>query len=264
MQLPPVTAEQILQLLNTDAFQIEVVSSASSTNSILKERAKDAALAEYSVLLTEHQTNGRGRLGKSFYSPGGCGLYFSLFLRPRFPAKDAVLITVCAACAVRAAVKATLGISAQIKWVNDLYVNNKKFCGILTESGLRPDGTLAYAVLGIGINLLPPFGGYPDEFAYKTTNLFDSFGTLPEQIKPKLLANILTEFKSRYQVLTEKRYLAEYKAASCVIGKEIEILSGAYKGRAFAKDIDGDANLIVTLPDGSEAALSSGDVSIHI
>ena len=232
-----------------------------STNQELKRMAKNGA-PEGTVLVADHQTNGRGRLGKSFYSPKGNGVYFSLLLRPSLSAEYAPLITVVAAVAVRRAIHTLFHIDTEIKWVNDLYFDGKKFCGILTESGFGKNGEMEYAVLGIGINLNAPDGGYPEEFAYKTTCLSNF---VQEEIKKKtLIEEILKEFDGCYQNLMQKAYLKEYKAASCVIGKEIEILSGPFSGRAVALDIDEEANLICRLKNGEVVSLGTGDVSIHL
>ena len=242
---------------------VKVLKSCSSTNTALKNLAKSGT-PEGVVFACEHQTAGRGRLGKSFYSPKGAGVYFSVLLRPTISAQNAVFITIAAAVAVRRAIQKLLLLDTQIKWVNDIYYGEKKFCGILTESALTPQGTLSYAVLGIGMNILPPPDGYPNEFAFKTTNLQSMKNNLPEDIKNQLIAEILTQFYKLYQSLEEKEYLLEYKVASCVIGKEIEILTGPYRGNAQALDIDENANLVVSLPNGETAVLSSGDVSIHL
>ncbi len=244
-------------------YPITVLPSCDSTNTMLKKLAAEQA-PPFTLLITEHQTAGKGRLGKTFFSPEGCGLYFSLLLRPDISANQAVFITVAAAVAVKCAVENLLSLSASIKWVNDIYHDNKKFCGILTEAALTPQGTVSYAVLGIGINLFPPEGGYPEEFAFKTTNLLHAAGQLPTDFKNRLVAEILNRFHDFYEKLEDKTYLEEYKNASCVIGKDIEILSGPYAGSARAVDIDENANLVVLLPDGNKAFLSSGDVSIHI
>lgn len=232
-----------------------------STNAELKEMAKENA-PEGAVLVADHQTNGRGRLGKTFYSPKGNGVYFSLLLRPSFSTEYAPFITVAAAVAVRRAIKNLFYIDTQIKWVNDLYFEGKKFCGILTESAFGKDGSMEYAVLGIGINLTAPEGGYPEEFAFKTTCLSNF---VKEEInKQVLIEEILKEFDTFYQNLTQKAYLAEYRDASCVIGKEIEILSGPFSGRAVALDIDENANLVCRLDSGETVSLGTGDVSIHL
>lgn len=232
-----------------------------STNLEVKELAKSGA-KEGTVVVCDHQTAGRGRLGKTFYSPKDSGLYFSLLIRPSFSLEYAPFITVAAAVAVRRAVKKLFSVETQIKWVNDLYFEGKKFCGILTESAFGKDGKMEYAVLGIGINLSEPDGGYPKEFSFKTTCL-EQFvqGKID---KKALMEEILKEFDLCYQNLTQKAYLEEYKVASCVIGKEIEILSGAQKGRAKAIDIDENANLVCKRENGETVFLGTGDVSIHL
>ncbi len=260
--MKPLSSEHINQYTHRH-YPITVLSSCDSTNTTLKKLAAKQA-EPFTLLITEHQTAGKGRLGKTFFSPQGCGLYFSLLLRPDIAADQAVLVTVAAAVAVKRAVEKLLSLSVNIKWVNDIYVSNKKFCGILTEAALTPQGTVSYAVLGIGINLFPPEDGYPEEFAFKTTNLTEAAGQFPTDFKNKLVAEILNYFHAFYENLEDKAYLEEYKNASCVIGKDIEILSGLYAGKAHAVDIDENANLIVLLPNGSKTSLSSGDVSIHI
>lgn len=123
-------------------------------------------------------------------------------------------------------------------------------------------GYLNFAVLGIGINIKPPENGYPEEFAFKTTNLSEISHPLPDDLKNKLIAEVLTQFDRLYEMLEQKDYIEEYKEASCILGRKIEILTGPYAGSAVAEDIDSDANLIVRLPNGNTAALNSGDVSI--
>lgn len=260
--MQPLSSENIRRHTHIH-YPITVLPSCDSTNTMLKKLAGEQA-ETFTLLITEHQTAGKGRLGKSFFSPEGCGLYFSLLLRPDISADKAVFITVTAAVAVRRAVKKMLSLSAGIKWVNDLYYENKKFCGILTEAALTPQGALSYAVLGIGINLFPPDGGYPEEFAFKTTNLKEMAGQLPPDFKNRFVAEILNQFHDLYEHPEDKAYLKEYTDASCVIGKDIEILSGPYAGPAYATDIDENANLVVRLQNGKTVSLSSGDVSIHI
>lgn len=233
-----------------------------STNTVLKEKAAEGA-PEGTVIVTEMQTAGKGRRGKRFFSPKGCGVYFSILLRPRLKAADSVFITVAAAVAVRRAIKQLLCADTQIKWVNDVYWSNKKLCGILTEASMEIEsGFLNYAVLGIGINIKPPENGYPEEFAFKTTNLSEIAYPFPDDFKNKLIAEVLTQFDRLYEALEQKDYIKEYKDASCILGRKIEILTGPYAGTAVAEDIDENANLVVRLPDGRKAVLNSGDVSI--
>ncbi len=237
--------------------------STDSTNTDVKKLAEDGA-CEGTLVISEHQTAGRGRLGKTFFSPKGYGIYFSLLLKPQIAPKNAYLLTVAAAVAIRRAVFHIFNKETQIKWVNDIYFDGKKFCGILTESVIEKNASLKYAVLGIGINIYPPENGYPEEFAHKTTNLKEFVGSFPDDFKNKLLAKFLEEFFSIYENLEKKEYVKEYRNASCVTGKEIEILSGEHKGYATAIGIDDDANLVVKLKNDEIIRLGSGDISIKL
>jgi len=241
--------------------KIRYYDSVSSTNTLLKSCAAQGE-TENTIFLSEHQTAGRGRLGKTFFSPRGCGIYLSYLLRQNIPANDALFITVAAAVAMVRALKDILNIDAQIKWVNDIYVHDKKLCGILTEAVFTPDASLSYAVLGIGVNVKTPPEGYPEEFAYKTTNLEDVCGKISDSQKCELMAAFIKNFDIIFSD-KEKTYIKEYKEASCLLGREIEILSGEHKGFATAVDIDANAALAVRKPDGNIVSLSCGDVSIR-
>ena len=259
-----ISADGIKQYLIKNDKNIQYFDVLDSTNTALKKMAQEGAY-EGTVLVTEMQTQGRGRLGKTFFSPKGCGIYFSLLLRPKCKAQDACLITIGAAVAVRRALLKLFKLDTQIKWVNDIYHKGKKLCGILTESSVdATSDSLHFAVLGIGLNIKTPKEGYPEEFAFKTTNLTETGVCLSNDFKNQLIGEILNQFDNIYQQLNEKTYLEEYKAASCLLGQKINILSGQHAGEATALDIDTDANLVVRLPDGSIKKLSSGDVSIAL
>ena len=125
------------------------------------------------MLVAESQTAGRGRLGRSFHSPVGTGLYMSILLRPTFSAERALFITTAAAVAVCRAIEQETGLKPQIKWVNDIYLHEKKICGILTESSINFETKgLKWAVLGIGLNLSEPEGGFPEEIRSVAGALF--------------------------------------------------------------------------------------------
>ncbi len=242
--------------------KIEYFGEISSTNTVLKQRASCGEESN-TILISEYQTQGRGRLGKSFFSPRGCGIYLSYLIKPELQAKDAVFVTVAAAVAMVRAIKKVFLIDTKIKWVNDIYYGNKKLCGILTEGAVSQTGALDYAVLGVGINIKNPPGGYPEEFGYKTTNLEAVNGAVTEDEKHRLVAEFINEFDIIFSD-NKSSYIKEYKEASCLIGKNIEILSGEYMGYAEAVDIDDDAGLVVKLPSGDIKTLSSGDVSISM
>ncbi len=238
----------------------EYLDVADSTNTLLKKRASLSG-SENTVLITEHQTAGRGRLGKTFFSPRGCGIYFSYLIKPELSLSDGVFITVAAAVSMTRALARIFGIDTKIKWVNDIYFGDKKLCGILTESSALPCGKLSYAVLGLGINLKNPPGGYPEDFAYKTTNLENIVGEVSSEQKALLICEFIREFDRLIADFT-RSYIKEYKEKSCLLGREIEILSGEHRGSGIALDIDENANLVVKASSGETVALSSGDVSI--
>ena len=135
----------------------------SSTNTLLRQRA-EAGEPEGLALVAAAQTAGRGRRDHTFFSPPDTGLYLSFLVRPQLSAKDALLLTTCAAAAVALAIEDCAGVPAEIKWVNDVFCRGKKVCGILTEGALDLEtGGLQYAIVGIGVNCFPPEGGFPED-----------------------------------------------------------------------------------------------------
>jgi len=154
------------------ALQIEVVDRLPGTNAALRSRA-DAGAREGLVLIAQAQSAGRGRGGHSFYSPPG-GLYMSILLRPEIGARQAVGLTAMAAVAAARAAERLCGVPITIKWVNDLWKNGKKVCGILTEAALDLEsGMLDYAVLGLGFNVAAPADGWPEDLRDVAGALYD-------------------------------------------------------------------------------------------
>ena len=142
-----ISARYIKKALKGYDYKIETKARVTSTNTLMKEAAQNGA-AEFSVLAASAQSAGGGRMGRSFHSPSGSGIYMSILLRPHENINPLLITTAAAVCCARVFERMT-GVSAYIKWVNDIYINNRKVCGILTESSLGENG---YAVLGIGIN----------------------------------------------------------------------------------------------------------------
>lgn len=234
--------------------------STESTNVCVKELAASGA-PEGTVVLSEMQTAGRGRSEKSFFSPAGTGLYMSILLRPKMSAADALQITTCAAVAVAQAAEAAANRPAKIKWVNDVYMDNKKICGILTEGSFNLEsGGLEYAVLGIGVNMTPPPNGFPPSIQQIAGALFDTKPT--HDIRCKIAADILDRFFTLYRANEKGAQLAEYRRRSLLTGQEIFVLRGSECLAATALGIDDDFCLHVRYTDGNEAHLSSGEVSI--
>ena len=253
---------RVRHYLHTDGVRLRLFRSISSTNTVLKGLA-EAGEEEGLCLIAEEQTAGRGRLGRSFFSPPESGLYMSLLLRPTLPAADAVNITACAAVAVAEAIESLAPVRAEIKWVNDILVDGRKVCGILAESSLAAEsGRLDWLVVGIGINTRPPAEGFPEELK---TIAGSAFGSEPiPELRCRLAAAVLDRLMLSYRNLKSREICEAYRKRSLVPGKEIRILSpGKDPEPAFALYIDEDYALIVRMPDGGIRRLTAGEVSIR-
>lgn len=258
---PVLSAAGIEKYLSRRGLSITVTGEVTSTNTLLKTAAENGA-PEGSVLIAEAQSAGRGRRGKSFISPKQTGLYMSVLLRPSMSAAAALHITTAAAVAVAQAIETLCGRKTKIKWVNDIYIGGRKVCGILTEGALDLEsGGLAYAILGIGINLLPPRGGFPQEIREIAGALYAE--ELPPDLRAKLAAEILNNFFSLYENIGSGAHYAEYAKRDDLKGKEILVLRGKEAFPAVAECITKDFGLAVRYPDGRREVLSSGEVSVR-
>jgi len=236
-----------------------------STSQTAKMLALDGA-EHGTVILSECQTLGRGRLGRSFFSPANTGIYMSIILRPKLAVTNSVLITTAVSVAICNAIETITGIHAQIKWVNDIFVNNKKVCGILTEAVTDfESGNVEFIVIGIGLNFNTTISDFPTEIQDIAGSLYDE---KPNGIsRNQLIAEIINQVFDVCNDLEEKKYLNEYKKRSLIVGKEIEVihLNNNLNKKSFAVAIDIDDNgcLIVKNQDGSLSTLSSGEVQIR-
>ena len=241
---------------------ITVVEETQSTNTALRALA-EAGAPEGTVYIAQSQTGGRGRLGRSFFSPAGTGLYLSLLLRPTTwePARAAQL-TAAAAAAMCEAIRQVTGKEPGIKWVNDLLLDGKKVCGILTEASFSMEsGVLEYAVLGLGVNVYPPEGGFPKELGEIAGAVLDTPG---EDVRNRLAGEFLDRFLAGYAHPEDRSFLEIYRRRSVAVGREVTVLSGGHERRAFAFGVDDDCRLLVRSDDGTEQALSSGEIRIAI
>lgn len=255
------SAGQIQELLHWPGAAVEVHPSLPSTNALLRERA-NAGAPEGTVVIAAAQTRGRGRLGRSFYSPADTGLYLSVLLRPEgYSPSEAVRVTTMAAVAACEAVEALSGKTAQIKWVNDVFLEGRKVCGILTEGSFNLElGSLEYIVLGIGINVYPPVEGFPQEIAATAGAVLD----VPQEGgRNRLAAEFLNRFFAVYQN-DPAEYARRYRDRSLVIGKHITVITPRGTREATALDIDRDCRLVVRWMDGSVESLSSAEISVRI
>ncbi len=254
--------EKIKNLLCEELQDIEIniFDEVTSTNTLLKEQGKNKS--EWCTVISSSQTGGKGRLGRSFYSPKDSGVYFSVLLKPDLEIEKAILITTAAAVAVTRSLEILGCKDSQIKWVNDIFVNNKKVCGILTESVINTETKkLDFAVLGVGINLLKPKSGFPDDIK----NIAGAvFGSEEVDIKERFVAEFLNEFYRIYVNLTDSDFMEEYKEKCFCIGEEITVISGDTVRQGRAVSIDENARLLVEFIDNHTEFISSGEISIKM
>lgn len=258
-----INSKKIFEFLKDELknkIKIETLEKATSTNSLIREKAKESE--EGLVIVAGEQSEGRGRMGRSFFSPGDSGIYMSLLLKPQIKPEDAVQITTAAAVSVCKALE-YLGVSdSEIKWVNDIYIGNRKVCGILTESSFNSQsGTLDFAVLGVGINIYEAEDGFPDGIKDIAGAVFSE---RREDLRNRFIAEFINSFFNFYNVISSKSHLKEYKEKSFVLGKEITIIQGENIRDGKAIDIDDNCNLVVELPDGKTERLCSGEISVRV
>ena len=239
-----------------------------STNSELLRRLENAGdffdKRKYDKMLVaaKSQSAGRGRIGRRFYSPDKTGIYFSLIHVPKTQNLNPAKITAAAAVSVSRAIENVFGVATKIKWVNDIYVGEKKVCGILAEGFCDKNGIVPCVVVGIGINIAMKKNA--DENLGKAGGIFDSCEN-PEEHRSKLLAACTKEFF--YVLENDEKFIDEYRAKSFLTGKNVTVspLAGTKDGAYTAKvlDITDSAELLVQLDDGTKKELSSGEVTLH-
>lgn len=231
-----------------------------STNTLLRELALKGA-PHGAVALADRQSAGRGRRGRSFLSPEG-GIYLSVLLRPNLSAEQGVRLTIAACVGVCRAMKAVCGLEGDIKWVNDIFLNGKKVCGILTEGAASLEsGQLDYAVVGVGLNYRWPEGGFPGELAPVAGSLYGP-GETPPVPRGKMAAALIDSLLDALAYPESEAIIAEYRARSLVQGKRVLVLRGEGSRPALAEAVLADGSLLVRYEDGTAEALFSGEVSI--
>ena len=236
-------------------------SSIDSTNTRAKELAKGGA-THGTVLVAGNQTVGRGRLGRSFSSPEGMGVYLSVILRPACTPDKLMHLTCAAAVAACDAVKAACGVDAKIKWTNDLVYGRKKLGGILTELSVA-SGLVEYAVVGIGINCLQKQEDFPTDLQDMASSLSMVCDT---PCSPAKVAACLVDALYRMDkgLLSQKGdIMNRYRSACMTIGQDIVVVQADAARYGKALYVDDDGALGVRFADGTEETVNSGEVSIR-
>lgn len=239
---------------------VQVASCVDSTNTVCKRLAAEGA-PEGTAVLTVRQTAGKGRRGRVFVSPPG-GLYFSLILRPYEKPESLMHLTAMTAVAAARAVQAVCGVYPGIKWTNDLTLNGKKLCGILTEISLEAESRVVEsAVIGIGINCAR--APLPPEIAAMSTCLEDVCGeTIDRNRLAAALISALYEMKQNL-FSAKDAWLQEFSEHCVTLGQDVKLIRGDTVFPAHADGIDAQAGLLVTYPDGRTDAITSGEVSVR-
>ena len=254
--------EGIRPLLRQPEVYLKLYQETDSTNRAAKQAAIAGESGHGSVILACGQSCGRGRRGRSFYSPSQAGLYLSVILQPQGNLRESLLLTTEAAVAVYKAIRKVTGIELDIKWVNDLYYKGKKVCGILTEAITDfESGEIQYAVVGIGLNLYEEEGGYPPELREIAGGLYRNQREAEGVNRNRLAAEIVNFLLDETR---ELKLLPEYLDRNMIPGHRIQILDGQQSRSAYAVAICQDGRLKVREEDGSETLLAYGEVSVIV
>ncbi|MCD8004535.1 MAG: biotin--[acetyl-CoA-carboxylase] ligase [Oscillospiraceae bacterium] len=236
--------------------------SVDSTNNYAKRLANEGA-PHGTVVLAEAQLGGRGRQGNSFSSPAGKGLYLSAILRPELEPAQAVNLTAWIAVAVCDGLERAVGVRPGIKWINDIILNGRKLCGILTEMGLEAEsGRLQFVVVGIGVNVSQAEEDFGEDLAPKAVSLAQAGYPLR---RAELAAAIIRELDRLAKAFPQEKqsYLERYRRDCLTVGRPVRLLQRGTTQEAFAQGIDDQFGLVVRLPDGTEQTVTSGDVSVR-
>lgn len=254
-RLSPDNNKLSAELISYDG-DINVYSSLSSTNDCAKMLASNGA-DNGTVVIAESQFAGKGRPGRSFVSPAGKGLYMSVIIRPDFAFEFVPLITSAAAVATAEAVESLCNADVQIKWVNDLYMNGRKICGILTEASLGLEAnSIDYAVIGIGVNVRKNDFGELNDIV---TSVEQESNIVVD--RNKLCESILKRLQIRLSGIEKKSHLDEYRRREFLTGNMISANVGNERIIGMAVGVDDNANLIVKTDNGIKN-LSSGEASL--
>jgi BirA family transcriptional regulator, biotin operon repressor / biotin---[acetyl-CoA-carboxylase] ligase len=234
-----------------------------STNLYAKRIAEDGFL-DGTVILADEQLNGRGRMGRTWVSPKGSGIWMTIMLKPKINPADASKVTLLAACAVCKAIEEVSGLYAKIKWPNDIVINGKKLCGILTEMSAEID-EINYLIIGIGVNVNTDLEDFPKELQPIATSIKIEKGEVV--IRKELAAAIINNFERYYKGFIKtgsiKGYMNEYKEKSVVLGKEVRVTSSTLELQGTVVDISEEGQLQLKLEDGSIKDIISGEVSVR-
>ena len=270
--------ESIIKMLKTEYknVDIHIHDVIDSTNTEAKRLAETSA-KHGTTIFADMQKQGRGRLGRSFFSPNQTGIYMTILLKAKEDMSQTVLITTAASVAVARAIKNICQMESQIKWVNDIYINEKKICGILAEAVNDVNtGMISHIALGIGINMFTPNDGFPEDLKDKAGTIFDNRLACEKDARgltfsrEALAAKIINQVLDIYEHIDSREFIHEYRERSMVLGKDVDVvkhyqtdIENATKIKARVTNIDDDGGLVVAYEDGAVETLNTGEISIR-
>jgi BirA family biotin operon repressor/biotin-[acetyl-CoA-carboxylase] ligase len=241
---------------------IQVFEQTTSTNDVAEKLARDG-VKEGAVVFAESQTRGRGRLGRAWLSPAHKGLWFSVLLRPHLHPQETTQLTVISATALRRAIKTVAGLSAEIKWPNDLLLGGKKVAGILTEMSAEMD-RVRHVILGIGVDVNQGAEEFPPELRKTATSLKMESGR--EISRAELAVEILRELDFDYARIGAGKFSEvadEWEAACATIGRDVTVHVGDRRFRGHAESLDDDGALLIRTEHGHLERIIGGDVTLE-
>lgn len=257
MSLNEANIKSLLGDLSTD-MQLLVYKTIGSTNTEAKKLGNENTVKR-AILISGEQTAGRGRLSRSFASNDGKGLYLSILLGEELPADFATSLTTYMAVVASRSIDSLSGLTTSIKWVNDIYSGGKKLAGILTEGKGKCGGVLSYAVVGIGVNLLKQ--NFPEDVKNIATTVEDECGKIIDV--NELAALIIKSFFENLHLVGTKELADEYRARSFLIGAKVNVIKPTETYEATVTGITDKCELILSLANGDEEILSTGEVSVR-
>ncbi|MBI5055698.1 MAG: biotin--[acetyl-CoA-carboxylase] ligase [Nitrospirae bacterium] len=258
------TKEKIQLVYQGEIIGKEVIflESTTSTNDTAIETGRQRENPEGIVVVADTQTHGKGRMGRTWISPPGVNLYFTVLLKPPFLPQNASILTLVAAVAVASAIRENTKLPAEIKWPNDIMINGKKAGGILLDMKSGKDKINLIAV-GVGLNVNMSLNEFPDEIRQSATSIKIETGSPVDRVE--LLAKILEELERCYKIILQgdKRALInEWIRLNCTIGQKVKVQDQYRIMTGVAENINENGELVLRLSDGGVETLSAGDVTI--
>ena len=258
-----IVPKRIQDGLQTDLIGKEIhhFADVTSTNDVAKELAAQGA-EEGTIVIAETQTHGRGRFGRRWMSPKG-GIWFSTILRPEVTPQDALKLTLMAAVAVARVIRKTLKLNAEIKWPNDVLIEGKKVCGILTETSTR--GKLVdFVTVGVGINANIDTDSFPENLRNSITSLKKE---LKEEVaRERFLRALFEDLEHYYNLFMRREFdliLEEWRSLASFLGSYVKAVSYDEKIVGLAVDVDQSGALLIKTENGTVRRVTSGDVTLQ-